>query len=75
MHLHCIIRTVGLNWAPLVPGQPGTFDNPLSVLNMKSRNVTSNLIGNVMVSYSIVTGVGYQVKHRVYNHTSRSTFS
>ncbi len=43
-----------LNWAPLVPGQTGTWTNPYSNLNVKYNQTTSNLIGNTVLSYGLL---------------------
>jgi len=46
-----------LNWAPLVPGQAGTWNNPLSNLYNKYHNSTSNLVSNLTLTYNILHGL------------------
>ncbi|MDR3713328.1 MAG: SusC/RagA family TonB-linked outer membrane protein [Puia sp.] len=43
-----------LNWAPLTPGQAGTWTNPYGPLNSIYKQNTSNLIGNTVLSYTIL---------------------
>ena len=42
-----------LNWQPLVAGQAGTWTNPLSQFGITYNGLTSNLIANSIISYSI----------------------
>jgi len=46
-----------LNWAPLAPGQVGTFYNQLSFLYNKYRSVSANLVGNAVISYELLRGL------------------
>ena len=46
-----------LNWAPLQPGQVGTFSNPYSNLYVKYKGLTSNLVANSVVSYIMLPGL------------------
>jgi len=46
-----------LNWAPLQPGDVGTFSNPYAYLYIKYRAVSSNLVGNGSLSYSVLPGL------------------
>lgn len=43
-----------LNWQPLVAGQSGTWTNPLAQFGITYKGLTSNLIGNSIISYSIL---------------------
>jgi len=46
-----------LNWAPLVPGQAGTFSNPLALLYETYSGLTTNIVGNSVVSYTLLHGL------------------
>jgi TonB-linked SusC/RagA family outer membrane protein len=46
-----------LNWAPVQAGQAGTWNNPYSNLYQKYRGRTSNLVGNSVISYSVLPGL------------------
>jgi TonB-linked SusC/RagA family outer membrane protein len=53
-----IFNTNGsLNWAPLTPGQTGTWTNPYSNLYLKYQGNTSNLVSNAMLSYTLLKGL------------------
>jgi len=43
-----------LNWAPIVPGQGGTWTNPYSQLFIKYKQATANLVGNSVLSYALL---------------------
>jgi TonB-dependent starch-binding outer membrane protein SusC len=43
-----------LNWAPITPGQPGTFLNPLSFFYQSYKGLATNLISNAVVSYTLI---------------------
>jgi TonB-dependent starch-binding outer membrane protein SusC len=42
-----------LNWAPKVPGQLGTFTNPLSYFYSSYNDISTNLIGGAVISYTL----------------------
>lgn len=46
-----------LNWAPLVPGQIGTWTNPFGSLYQTYKAVSSNLVANSILSYNLVKGL------------------
>ncbi len=46
-----------LNWAPLNPGQIGTWVNPYAILNSKYVSNSSNLISNALISYTVLRGL------------------
>jgi TonB-dependent starch-binding outer membrane protein SusC len=46
-----------LNWAPLSPGQTGTWTNPLSNLYQTFKATTANLASNATVSYALLPGL------------------
>ena len=46
-----------LNWQPTAPGLSGTWANPLSGLYVKYRGLTSNLVGNAIIGYTILPGL------------------
>ena len=46
-----------LNWAPLTPGNLGTWNNPLAALNIRYKNKTNNLVSNAIASYQILPGL------------------
>jgi TonB-linked SusC/RagA family outer membrane protein len=46
-----------LNWAPLAPGQQGTWSNPFALLYQKYTGRTSNLVGNALISYALLPGL------------------
>jgi TonB-dependent starch-binding outer membrane protein SusC len=46
-----------LNWAPKVPGKPGTFLNPFANFNRRYEALTSNLRANTSLRYTIVKGL------------------
>jgi len=50
-----------LNWAPISPGQLGTWTNPYSYLINKYKSQTSNLLSNAFISYSPVSGLEIKV--------------
>lgn len=43
-----------LNWAPVSPGQIGTWNNPLSYLNVTYNGQIYNLVGGSHISYAIL---------------------
>lgn len=49
-----------LNWAPLTPGNAGTWQNPLSYLYVKSKILSANVIGNGNIAYSILPGLEFK---------------
>jgi TonB-dependent starch-binding outer membrane protein SusC len=46
-----------LNWAPKAPGQRGTWANPYAGLNDIYVSNTSNLVGNAILSYTLLKGL------------------
>lgn len=50
-----------LNWQPLSPGQPGTWANPLAPLYSRYKGVTSNLVGNTILGYKILSNLEFKV--------------
>ncbi len=46
-----------LNWAPLIPGQVGTWTNPYAQLYGTIVSNTSNLTSNAVISYAILKGL------------------
>jgi TonB-linked SusC/RagA family outer membrane protein len=46
-----------LNWAPVTPGQTGTWSNPFALLTRKYKGITSNLVGNALISYELLAGL------------------
>jgi TonB-dependent starch-binding outer membrane protein SusC len=46
-----------LNWAPLHPGEAGSWLNPFSSLFGKYQGINSNLLGNASVSYILLPGL------------------
>jgi TonB-dependent starch-binding outer membrane protein SusC len=46
-----------LNWAPLSPGQLGTWTNPFSGLYQTWKATTANLVSNATVSYTLLPGL------------------
>jgi TonB-dependent starch-binding outer membrane protein SusC len=57
-----------LDWAPLVPGQAGTWANPYANLYIGYRGVTSNLVANSIISYTVLPGL--EIKASLgYNNT------
>ncbi len=46
-----------LNWAPMSPGLFGTWTNPYAILNVGSKELTSNLVGNTILSYELFRGL------------------
>jgi len=49
-----------LNWAPLKPGQPGTWTNPLQPLLFSNKIVTANLVTNANLSYKLTDHLSLQ---------------
>jgi TonB-dependent starch-binding outer membrane protein SusC len=49
-----------LNWAPLSPGQPGTFNNPLAQFYNQYKALTSNLISSAVLSYKIAENLEFK---------------
>ncbi|WP_214072616.1 SusC/RagA family TonB-linked outer membrane protein [Mucilaginibacter sp. dw_454] len=54
-----------LNWAPLIPGQAGTWTNPYAGLYVGYKGNTSSLVAHTVLSYQILknltvsTSIGY----------------
>ena len=46
-----------LNWMPLVAGQAGTWQNPVSGLLGKYQGQTNTLVSNALISYTILPGL------------------
>jgi len=46
-----------LNWAPLTPGVRGTWNNPYATLLGRCKGNTSNLVGNLTLSYILLKGL------------------
>jgi TonB-dependent starch-binding outer membrane protein SusC len=46
-----------LNWAPLAPGQTGTWFNPYSKIYSQTVSSTSNMVGNAILSYQLIKGL------------------
>jgi TonB-dependent starch-binding outer membrane protein SusC len=46
-----------LNWAPIEPGLPGTWTNPLGYANAQFRGSTANLVSNMVLSYKLFSGL------------------
>ncbi len=46
-----------LNWAPITPGQVGTWTNPYSNLYIGYNNITSSLVGNTIFSYHFLSNL------------------
>ncbi len=49
-----------LNWAPVTPGQAGTWTNPYASLYQQYKGQTSNLISNFLLSYSILSNLEFK---------------
>jgi TonB-dependent starch-binding outer membrane protein SusC len=49
-----------LNWAPTIPGQRGTFYNPLQYFIRTYNGTTTNLIGNAVINYRIIKGLDFK---------------
>lgn len=63
-----------LNWAPLAPGQSGTWTNPFSYLMLKYRGTSSNLLGNLVLSYTVWKDLELKASLG-YNNASLNEFS
>lgn len=47
----------GINWQPNSSGTSTFYNNPISYLYQKSKNITDNLVGNGVISYEIIPGL------------------
>jgi len=64
-----------LNWAPLVPGGAGTFNNPMAkYLFQTYTGRTGNLISSGLISYEIISGLDIRVSAG-YNNTRTDEIS
>jgi TonB-dependent starch-binding outer membrane protein SusC len=50
-----------LNWAPIHPGEAGTWINPLADFQNKYKGKTNNLIGNAVFSYSVIKNLELKI--------------
>jgi TonB-dependent starch-binding outer membrane protein SusC len=46
-----------LNWAPINPGESGTWANPFADFFRKSRAQTTNLVSNIILTYELFNGL------------------
>jgi TonB-dependent starch-binding outer membrane protein SusC len=46
-----------LNWAPLSPGQVGTWSNPIANLSYGYKGRTNNLVSNFLITYTLLPGL------------------
>lgn len=49
-----------LNWDPMAPGQTGTWRNPYAYLYQGYKGLSSNLVGNVALSYTLLPGLEFK---------------
>ncbi len=57
-----------LNWDPLVPGQRGTWNNPVASLLQGYIGRTNNLVSNALISYTLLPGLNLST-NLGYTHT------
>jgi TonB-linked SusC/RagA family outer membrane protein len=62
-----------LNWAPLAPGQTGTWTNPFAYLYQKYVSSTTNLVSNAGLNYAVAKGLECRVSLGYANTQTNET--